>query len=149
MYYTLKFKDRPIAANEGKNNWPVIRYADVLLLLSEAQHETGDAAGALNSLNLVRARAGLTALNGADQDELRQAIQRERRVELCFEGHRWCDLLRTGTMLSTMRSYKEKYLRYGGYLVVNYDITDNKVLFPIPFREVSVNPGLVQNPGYR
>lgn len=149
LYYTLKFKDRPIAANEGKSNWPVIRYADILLLLSETRNETGDVAGALNSLNQVRARAGLPVLNDAGQAELRQAIQRERRVELCFEGHRWFDLLRTGTMLSTMRSYKEKYLKYGGYLVVNYDITDNKVLFPIPFREVSVNPGLVQNPGYR
>ncbi len=148
LYYTLKFKDKPIAANEGKNNWPVIRYPDVLLLLSEAQNETGDIAGALNSLNQVRARAGLPLLKDTGQEELRQAIQRERRVELCFEGHRWFDLLRTGTMLSTMRAYKEKYLRYGGYLVVNYDVADHRVLFPIPFREVSVNPELVQNPGY-
>lgn len=149
LFYTLKFKDRPIAANEGRNNWPVIRYADVLLLLSEARNETGDAGGALSLLNQVRERAGLPALKDTDQAALRQAIQRERRVELCFEGHRWFDLIRTGTMLSTMSAYKEKYLKYGGYLVVNYVITDNKVRFPIPFREVSVNPELGQNPGYK
>lgn len=149
LYYTLKFRSKPIASNEGRNNWPVIRYSDVLLLLSEVKNETSDITGALKYLNQVRNRAALPSLQDLGQTELRQAIQKERRVELCFEGHRWFDLLRSGTMLSTMRLYKQKYLKYGGYLVVNYDITDNKVLFPIPFREVSVNPELRQNPGYK
>ncbi|GAA4437225.1 RagB/SusD family nutrient uptake outer membrane protein [Ravibacter arvi] len=148
LYYTRKFLDKPVASNEGKNDWPVIRYSDVLLLLSEAYNETGTVSDALPLINAVRKRAGLANLSGLDQAALRSAIQHERRVELCFEGHRWFDLLRTGTMLSTMRAYKEKYIKYGGYLVPNYEVTDAKVRFPVPFRELSLNPELGQNDGY-
>ncbi len=148
LFYTRKFLDKPAASNEGKNDWPVIRYPDVLLLLAEAYNETGQPDKSLLLLGEVRTRAGLSPISTTDQGELRDAIQRERRVELCFEGHRWFDLLRTGTMLSTMRAYKEKYHESGGYLVVNYEVTDNKVLFPVPFREMSLNPELGQNQGY-
>ena len=148
LFYTRKFLDKPIALNEGKNDWPVIRYPDVLLLLSEAYNETGQPDKSLALLGEVRTRAGLPSLSTTDQGLLRDAIQRERRVELCFEGHRWFDLLRTGTMLSTMRAYKEKYKESGGFMVVNYEVTDNKVLFPIPFREMSLKPDLGQNQGY-
>lgn len=148
LYYTRKYLDKPIASNEGKNDWPVIRYPDVLLLLSEALNETGNTGEALEFINQVRGRAGLAALTGTDQALLRGAILKERRVELCFEGHRWFDLLRSGTMVETMRAYKEKYLTYGGYLVENYEVTDNKALFPVPFRELSLNPELGQNDGY-
>lgn len=147
-YYTRKFLDKPIGANEGANNWIVLRYADVLLLYAEALNEAGATVAALDPLNEVRGRAGLSLLSGLDQEAFRIAVQQERRVELCFEGHRWLDLLRTGTMLSTMAAYKEKYSIDGGYEVKNYEVTPNKVLFPIPFNEISLNPKLVQNPGY-
>lgn len=145
--YTRKFIDRPIAANEGRNNWPVIRYADVLLMYAEALNETGATGEAIKPLNEVRKRAGLGNVADEGQPALRNIIQKERRVELCFEGHRWLDLLRTGSMLQVMRDYKEKYTGVG-YLVENYDIKDRNVLYPIPFRERSLNPELSQNEGY-
>jgi len=149
LYYTSKFLDKPIAANEGRNNWPVLRYSDVLLLLAEAYNEIGSGeAKAESYLNVVKQRAGLNEVNGLSQQVLREEIWRERRLELCFEGNRWFDLLRTGTMLTVMRNYKEKYAKYGAYLVDNYVVTDNKVLFPVPFREISLNPELEQNDGY-
>ncbi|WP_298715377.1 RagB/SusD family nutrient uptake outer membrane protein [Chitinophaga sp.] len=145
--YTRKFLDRPIANNEGKNLWPVIRYADVLLMYAEALNETGATGEAIKPLNDVRFRADLEDVEDEGQNALRDIIQRERRVELCFEGHRYLDLLRTGKMLEVMRAYKEKY-KGVGYLVENYDIRDRNVLFPIPFRERSLNPELSQNLGY-
>jgi len=148
MYYTRKFLDRPMAPNEGKNNWIVLRYADVILLYAEALNETGNTSEALTYLNMIRDRADLLPLSNLNQNEFRSAVLQERRVELCFEGHRWFDLIRTGTMLSTMRAYKEKYTDTRAHQVVNYEVTDNKVLFPIPFREISLNPELTQNPGY-
>ena len=148
VYYTRKYLDKPMAGNEGGNNWIVMRYADVLLLYAEALNETGATEAAIDPLNEVRDRADIPLLSGMDQNSLRTAIQQERRVELCFEGHRWFDLLRTETMLSTMAAYKEKYLVTGGYQVGSYEVTPNKVLFPIPFNEISLNPKLVQNDGY-
>ncbi|WP_157962778.1 RagB/SusD family nutrient uptake outer membrane protein [Chitinophaga deserti] len=145
--YTRKFLDRPIANNEGKNNWPVLRYADVLLMYAEALNETGATGEAIKPLNEVRKRANLEDAPDNGQVDLRKVIQHERRVELCFEGHRWLDLLRTGTMLEVMRAYKEQY-KGVGYLVENYEIKDRNVLFPIPFRERSLNPKLTQNTGY-
>ncbi|CAL1517217.1 RagB/SusD family nutrient uptake outer membrane protein [Chitinophaga sp. MM2321] len=145
--YTRKFMDRPIAANEGNNNWPVLRYADVLLLYAEALNENGATDDAFGPLNEVRERADLGDLSGLDKIALRAAIQQERRVELCFEGHRWFDLLRTGNMVSVMTAYKEKYKGIA-YLVEYYDVNANKALFPVPFRERNLNPNLTQNPGY-
>jgi hypothetical protein len=145
--YTRKFLDKPIAANEGNNDWPVLRYADVLLMYAEALNETGAADGVLTPLNAVRARAGLAALPAGSQEQLRDLIQKERRVELCFEGHRWFDLLRTRQMLPVMSKYKEMY-EGKAYLVEYYEVDERKYLFPIPFRERSLNPSLTQNNGY-
>lgn len=145
--YTRKFLDKPIANNEGNNDWPVLRYADVLLLYAEALNETGSSSEAVQPLNQVRKRAGLTGLTVASQAQLRELIQKERRVELCFEGHRWLDLLRTRQMLPVMTRYKENY-KGKAYLVEYYEVDERKYRFPIPFRERSLNPALTQNEGY-
>lgn len=145
--YTRKFLDKPIAANEGNNDWPVLRYADVLLLHAEALNETGKAADAIQPLNQVRKRAGLAAIPATAQAQLRDLIQKERRVELCFEGHRWLDLLRTRQMLPVMTKYKENY-KGKAYLVEYYEVDERKYRLPIPFRERSLNPALTQNEGY-
>lgn len=145
--YTRKFLDKPIAQGEGNNDWPVLRYADVLLLYAEALNETGKPAGVITPLNAVRARAGLAAIPAGGQIELRDLIQKERRVELSFEGHRWFDLLRTRQMLTVMRNYKEMY-KGKVSLVEYYEVDERKYLLPIPFRERSLNPSLTQNNGY-
>lgn len=147
-YYTRKFLDQPPTANESDNDWPVIRYADVLLMYAEALNETGNTPDALVSLNQVRSRAGLSARISLAQDAFRLAIEQERRVELNFEGHRWFDLVRTGRLVPVMTAYTAKYRTSGGYLVGNYQFAANKALYPVPFRERSLNPNLTQNPGY-
>ena len=130
-------------AEQGESDWPVIRYADVLLMLSEALNEEGYAADgeAFDLLNRVRNRAGLAALTAAevsDQEAFRRAIEHERRVELAGEGHRWFDLVRTGRFMEVMNGK-------------GFNVEPRHEVFPIPQREIdNVNdPTLLsQNTGY-
>lgn len=89
--------------NEGaEQNIRVIRYADVLLMNAEANNELGNTTEALASLEMVRARARggnagiLPEVTTTDQEELRQAIWHERRVELAMEFDRYFDVIRQG-----------------------------------------------------
>src|SRR5882672_21297 len=78
------------------DDWPVLRYADVLLMLAEAINEQGaPTSEAYGYINEVRNRAGLGDLSGLDQATFRQKVAHERRVELAFENWRWFDLKRT------------------------------------------------------
>ncbi|WP_460910319.1 RagB/SusD family nutrient uptake outer membrane protein [Spirosoma areae] len=137
--YVNKYLD-PTATgnNDGANNYPIIRYADVLLMYAEALNEQGAGnAEAYTAVNRLRKRAGLTDLAGLTQEQLRDALLLERRLELAFEGHRWYDLARTKRLISAMN-------------VQNPTITvqERHYLFPIPQTERDVNPSLDQNPGY-
>lgn len=147
-YYTRKFIDQPPTTFEGDNDWPVLRYSDVLLLYAEALNAVEQTTEAEKYLNQVRKRAGLAPKTGLPQSDFQLAIEQERRLELCFEGHRWFDLVRTGRMTEVMNAYITRYRTTGGYLVGNYQLTPNKVLYPVPFRELSLNTNLGQNPGY-
>jgi starch-binding outer membrane protein, SusD/RagB family len=130
---------------EGTLNYPVVRYADMLLTYAEAINNlSGPTAEALEAVNQVRRRAyGKPAdqadarvdLAGLDQAAFGDAILNERRWEFGFENHRWFDLVRTGKLLSTLR---DKGLA----------IKDHNVLFPIPQRERDVNKTLTQNDKY-
>ena len=118
-------------------DWIELRLADVLLLHAEAMNETGASAeDVLDVLDPIRARAGLAALDHAvlnTQALVGQAIQDERRLELAFEGHRWFDLVRTGTVDAEM----------GETVSANYHV------FPIPDSEVLASDGVItQNDGY-
>lgn len=140
----------------GPTNFPVLRYADVLLMLAEAYNELGDASNAQLYLNQVRARAqvGINGLEtSTDQAVLRQTIRDERARELCFEGLRKFDLIRWGIFYQTMKqqrdlidastsSYKSRYL----YTYNNVSYRDT--LLPIPVSEISVNNLMTQNPGW-
>ncbi len=108
----------------------VIRLADVILIRAEALNELGQAAQAIPLVNQIRNRAGLANTTAATQAGLREAIDKERRLEFAFEGQRWHDLVRTG--------------RAEAKLTVGKD----KLVWPVPARERNVNPELVQNPGY-
>jgi hypothetical protein len=131
----------------------LLRLADILLLKAEAQNETGDLNGALTTLNLVRKRVGLPNKTASTKDALRTVILKERRLELAFEGHRFDDLVRLGIFVSTMNGLNEyKYTCGGGVqsapVKINYGATNEKMLCPIPQRELDTNPNLNQNPGY-
>jgi hypothetical protein len=127
------------------DNWPVFRLADTYLLLSECLIEQGNAGEALSYVNKVRERAGLDPLTNISAD----LLMHERRLELAFENHRWYDLLRTGKALSTMAEYG-KYIKSVDPNVTEraYQVKEEYLLFPIPYRERYTNTNLVQNPGY-
>lgn len=140
--YISKYLDYAAAAQGHDINLVVIRYADVLLTLAEALGETPTAYG---YINLVRARAGLSNIDGATPGTFIDKVMQERRVEFAFEQHRWIDLLRlpaaqVTTIMSTQLTQQQ------GTTVT---VTNNDLLFPIPQTEVDLANGAVkQNPGY-
>ncbi len=119
-------------------NWPILRYADVLLLYAEALNEIsyGNSA-AFGAINAVRNRAGLSNLNISDynQESFRKEVLAERGREMCFEGSRWFDLVRTGTFIEALTK-------------IGRQASEKHLLFPIPQREIDTNPELTQNSGY-
>ncbi len=129
--------------DDGGNDWIVLRYADVLLMYAEVTNEiSGPTQEGLNAFNQVRSRAGLSTYSVSDftQDSFRQAIYKERRVELAFEDHRWFDLLRTGEVDSVMTAQGSQL----GFTFENF-----RKIYAIPLREIDVSNGvLTQNPGY-
>lgn len=159
------------------NNYPLIRFADVLLLAAEAEVETGGLEKAREYVNLVRARASNPAgfvgpANNAglvspanyqiktytaawtDAAVARKAVRFERRLELAMEGHRFSDLTRWGQGVTELNTYavKEAELGYGQIKGSTYKAGKSEYL-PIPQTQIdkSVKAGksvLTQNPGY-
>lgn len=120
-------------------NFPVLRYADVLLMKAEALNNLNRTAEAEVPLNAVRERAGLPALSGLSQAEFREKVLHERRMELAFEGQRWFDLIRIDG-----GQWGLDFLHSIGKL----NASEKYLLFPIPLKEIESNPNLTQNPGY-
>lgn len=117
----------------SEHDWIELRLADVILLYAEALNENSSTAAALVELNKIRNRAGLANSTATSQADVRQAIQDERRLELAFEGHRWFDLVRTGTVDAEL----------------GVSVNSNYHVFPIPTSEVrSTNGVITQNAGY-
>ncbi|HEX8904366.1 MAG TPA: RagB/SusD family nutrient uptake outer membrane protein [Longimicrobiaceae bacterium] len=162
-----KFWD-PQTAGTGMDepNYPLLRYADVLLMLAEAINEqagpTGEAVGFVNQ---VRARAGLAALGSADiasKAAFRDAIFRERRWELVFEGHGFFDSqrnwawakarveanMKAGLTVANGGSNANKSPFTSAVPKAFTEITDKFRHFPIPDRAIELNPLLKQNPGW-
>ncbi len=115
-------------------NYPVLRYADILLTRAEALNE-GNQAGALELLNEVRARSNAAPLAGLDQGALRDAILEERAKELFMEGHRRLDLIRSGKYIALWKANLES--KYPGE---SFDyLNESKIFFPIPQKELDAN----------
>jgi hypothetical protein len=100
--YIKKFAKPHSLHNNHGMNWPIYRYSEVLLFLAETLNEQGKNGDAEMYLNMVRKRAGLNDFAGGD---LREAIFKERRVELAFENKRWFDLVRTGRAIDVITAY--------------------------------------------
>lgn len=125
-------------------NVRILRYADVVLMYAEAANELGNTQEALDKLEMVRARARagndaiLPPVTTTDQEELRQAIRHERRVELAMEHDRFFDLVRWGIAGEVLRSHGKTNFSEG-----------RDVLLPIPQQQIDLSKGvLTQNPGY-
>ena len=119
------------------HDWIELRLADVILLYAETLNENGTSPDAvLELLDPIRSRAGLAPLDPTvltTQALVGQAIQDERRLELAFEGQRWFDLVRTGTVDEE----------------IGQPVNSDYYLFPIPVSEVLASFGVItQNAGY-
>jgi hypothetical protein len=157
--YINKYNHPHTIRGVTNDNFPVIRYADVLLMLAEAINEVeGPTATAVGYLNDVRDRAGLDPVSGLSKDEFREAVLNERRLELAFENHRWFDLKRTmetQELVSFLNAYglRERAnptTSRGGipFSTNDFIFEAHEILFPIPQDQMRINSSLVQNPGY-
>ena len=124
---------------DDKSDSYIIRLADILLLKAEAQNETSAAGWAQSKVivDQIRKRVNLGRTPAADQASMRLAIEKERRLELAFEGHRWFDLVRTNRAIAVMNAQKD-----GSGNSLNYNVTAAKILFPIPQAEIDRNPNV-------
>ena len=150
--YVSKYNFEIELSGSTSVNFPVFRYADVLLMRAECLNEQGYVAGgeAFDLVNQIRSRAGLpnlTVVDAPNQEAFRDAIFQERRVELAFENHRWYDLLRQGDAVSIMNAHGQEEIQLRGNIVPGgaFQVTENKLLLPIPQREVTID-NLEQNP---
>ena len=151
--YVKKYLSPVILKEDGDKDWPILRYADVLLLYAEVLNEIEGPASALPYINRTRQRAGLSELTMADvtnKHQMRMALEKERRLELAFENHRWFDLIRTGRVIEVMQEHWATETFYAdiiaetGPLVLN----ENLILLPIPQKEIDINQAITQNVGY-
>lgn len=135
-------------------NFPLIRYADVLLMLAEAYNENNQLSQAITELNKVRERSDMPGLNSgnlylvvADKEQMSERISHERKVELAGEGLRYFDLKRWGQLEEVSANFIEKSI-VGDNLVTRQYQTRHKI-WPIPGQEIEINPALEQNPEWR
>lgn len=149
--YIKKYLHPHALEQNTDDNFPVYRYSDALLSLSEALNEQNKSTEALTYLNPVRTRAGLAAITATNQAALRDIILHERRVEFAFENKRWLDLVRTGKAIEVMTAngeyIKKAHVGESYIPATSYNVTPDRLLFPIPNREILIG-NLEQNPGY-
>lgn len=124
----------PVAPRSGggaSNDFPIFRYADVILMMAECNVRLGNAGAAKPFIDQIRVRAGLNALAA---NPTLEDVYNERGFELNWEGHRRQDMIRFDKFLlaSEFRPASPAYRK----------------LFPIPTSALDANRGLKQNPGY-
>jgi hypothetical protein len=155
--------------NDSEIDWIVMRYADVILMMAEAQ---GYTQASLNLINQTRSRAGLSAtpltlVSVPTEQRFCDSLSKERRLEFAFENDRWFDLLRFNTTLPSQSQdavtrlrahfaamFQFHYSKYPAPIATLAElqgyINNNKLLLPIPQREIDNNTTIQipQNPGY-
>jgi starch-binding outer membrane protein, SusD/RagB family len=163
VLYVKKFLNPVATANDGESDWPVLRYADIVLMLAEAQ---GFTPASITLINSIRTRAGLAILPATVNTTalFEQALATERRFEFAFENQRFFDMVRFNTTLTTInaeqtikdhmaKEFAKHYALYNPVVALNIlqaNVTANKLLLPIPQKEIDTNTQLTiaQNPGY-
>jgi hypothetical protein len=129
--YAIKYDDLSL----GADNVIILRLAEMYLIRAEAEAGLqGNVSDIQDDINVIRTRAKLPDTPASSLADLTRAIEKERRVEFAFEGHRWFDLVRTGRAVDVLLSVNNV----------------NQTLWPIPLSEIltNTNPGMSQNPGY-
>lgn len=177
-YYVKKYISPTALANDAENDWPVIRYADVLLMKAEAD---GNTTSSLALINQVRARSGLVAILATAVNTtalFEKALATERRWEFAFENQRWFDILRFSTTTSSLSAstdafpnlkiqgaeyvMKKHFANMFSKIYISFSVLPvtlptlqsnanaNRFLLPIPQYEIDTNSfiAIPQNPGY-
>lgn len=172
-YYTKKFLNNMSfkSPTTYTHACPIFRYAEVLLNAAEAINEAEGPDNAYQYVNEVRARVGMPPYSGMSQSQLRERIRNERRIELCFEDHRFFDERRwklfeskSAASEKNLPYYQQVYNLYGVAVtpgqstVFNYGPAEmhqsrafnspKNYYFPIPDAEIKRLPNLGQNPGW-
>jgi hypothetical protein len=132
------------------DNITLLRLADLILLVAEADNQLGNTADAITQLNKIRTRAGLAGTTASSQTDLATAILDERRLELVHECTRWNDLLRAekNGLLTVVSLMNGQVNSYGANLNYNVSADKHQYLFPIPLEDMLLNKNLTQNDGY-
>ncbi|HLR36798.1 MAG TPA: RagB/SusD family nutrient uptake outer membrane protein [Chitinophagaceae bacterium] len=137
-FFGVGFNDE--SADPSSNNIVLTRLADIMLLKAEAHAILNQPDEALELLNPIRRRAGLSTLDEATANnlygDLESAVLHERSIELCFEGHRWFDLVRKGKAIAIMEP-------------INGLSDEKNLLWPIHEDAILRNPNLEQNEFYK
>jgi hypothetical protein len=177
-YYVKKYISPTALPNDAENDWPVIRFADVLLMKAEAD---GNTTSSLALINQVRVRSGLAAILSTAVTTTalyEKALASERRWEFAFENQRWFDILRFTTTTSSLsastdafpnikiqgaeyvmkKHFTNMYSKiYVGFSVLPITLSEiqtnsngNRFLLPIPQYEIDTNTFITiqQNPSY-
>ena len=151
---TYNFNVQPYSAAQ----WIVFRLSEIYLNYAEAEAELGQTGTALTYLNKIRERAGMPDLTSTGGDDLIQKIRQERRIELCFEGHRFFDLRRWGIadqgngdalgIIITPTNPQNTTFSYQVDTVQTRVWLPSFYFYPIPRSEIQADPALTQNSGY-
>lgn len=176
--YPKKFVVPVVTSGEGENDFPILRFSDVLLMKAEATGFDGAGGTSVGIINRIRERSGAATFAGGDfnagfykypTDQAQTgaitndavfltALLTERRLELAFENQRLFDLIRTGRAISGIQSYfaREYAAHYSKYTPtiplskLQSNVNQDHLILPIPQREIDANTTLTipQNPGY-
>lgn len=137
--------------NEDNSDFIILRYTDVLLMYAEAKTELAQVdASVYTILNKVRERAGIDPLQaGLSQNNMRETIRLERKLEFAFEGLRYFDIRRWGIAEVVINSITSDDPDNGGFNFGTKKLfRPANYLWPIPQNALDVNPNLTQNEGY-
>lgn len=166
-YYLRKFMadfSSSTTYSNQSHNFPYFRFAEVLLTYAEALNEMGRTEDAVKQIVKIRARAGITAgtdgrygiPEGISQSDMRTLIYNERRIELCFEEHRFWDIRRwkiapdlfstplRGLMIANINGA----VQFSEQDVSTVVFNPKYYHMPIPYNEITKNSKLLQNEGY-
>nr|WP_314499867.1 RagB/SusD family nutrient uptake outer membrane protein [uncultured Chryseobacterium sp.] len=140
--FFVKFREKGLVITNRYDwpvNFPVIRYADVLLMYAEILNNDGNTVAAVPYLNRIRQRAGLTPVSTSlSTADFTTSLRKERRVEFAGEGVYWHDLVRWNTGVAVIN-------QAAANLNYNFTITTNDYLYQIPLSQIQV-AGYDQNP---
>lgn len=136
MYNYKAYSSANKGAGDGDKNLRYLRLGEIYLIQAEAANELNLTNDALTALNTVRERVELEKVTTTNQNEIRKAIWKERRLELAFEHDRWFDLIRTGEAKDAMALDGKTF------------VSGKHELFPIPNQQLIDTPTMTQNPNW-